>query len=264
MNRSIFVGYDGRETESFAVCRHTLRQFAPDIPVHAISLDDMRGAGLYWRPTSTRDGRLWDDISEAPMSTEFAISRFLTPILAKSAFRTGWALFMDCDVLARTDVHALFDELDQRDAVACVQHRFAPPEGLKMDGQLQVQYARKAWSSVVAYNLDHASNRKLTVDLVNRVPGRDLHAFCWLRDEEIGELAPRWNYLVGHTETDAPPALVHFTSGGPWLDAYRDVPYADEWRAARAAWLNDGVTAAPTHKARASVPSSPALRVVRR
>lgn len=248
MERTIYIGYDAREGEAFAVCRHTLRKFAPDVPIHAIALEEMRAAGLYWRPTSVKDGRLFDEISGFPMSTEFAISRFLTPVLAKAAFRTGWALFMDSDVLARDDIDELFAECDPSKAVMCVQHHYEPPEGTKMDNQLQLRYARKNWSSVMAFNLTHPSNRKLTVDLINSVPGRDLHAFCWLQDDEIGALDPQWNYLVGHTQLTRgqEPKLVHHTEGGPWFEAYSDVEYADEWREARAAWLNEGMTTRPT------------------
>lgn len=233
MTRSIFIGFDPREAEAFAVCRNSLRRHCGDsIPIHGICLDDMRERGLYWRHTSNRDGRLWDDISGAPMATEFAISRFLTPFLAVG----GLALFMDCDVLARADVNELFDQADPSKAVMCVQHVHEPPEGVKMDGQLQVLYARKNWSSVMLFNVDHPSNSALTVGLVNSVPGRDLHRFCWLKDDEIGALDPAWNFLVGHTDPSVDPKLVHFTEGGPWFEKYRNVPYADEWIAERNSW----------------------------
>jgi len=257
MDRSIFIGYDGREAETFAICRHTLRKHAPDIPIHAICLDEVRNAGLYWRPTSRDEqGRLFDDISGFPMSTEFAISRFLTPILAKAAFRTGWALFMDSDVLARDDIDDLFGECDPTKAVMCVKHQHNVIDGsVKMDGQVQNRYHRKNWSSVVAYNLQHPSNRKLTVQLINSVPGRDLHAFCWLDDDEIGELEPVWNYLVGSTKLSVErPKLVHHTEGGPWLPNYQDVEYAEEWRQARASWLKEGMDTRPTARISALAP----------
>ena len=256
MNCSIYIGYDQRESETFAICRHTLRKHAPDVPIHAICLEDMRDAGLYWRPTSTREGRLWDDISGAGMSTEFAISRFLTPILAKASFQQGWALFMDSDILARDDIDDLFAEADPGKAVMCVQHVHIPPEQVKMDGQVQQLYARKNWSSVMLFNLGHPSNRKLTVETVNTLPGRDLHRFCWLGDHEIGALGPEWNYLVGYTRRHESfePRLVHFTEGGPWFDGYRDVEFADEWRAARASWLREGMDTRPSTRISALAP----------
>lgn len=257
MDRSIFIGYEPRESETFAICRHTLRKFAPDIPIHAISLDEVRNAGLYWRPTSIKDGRLFDDISGFPMSTGFAISRFLAPILAKAAFKTGWALFMDSDVLALDDVDDLFAECDPAKAVMCVKHDQQVVDGsIKMDGQIQNRYGRKNWSSVVAWNLSHPSNRRLTVQLINTLPGRDLHAFSWLEDDEIGALSPEWNYLVGHTKLPdgVKPKLVHHTEGGPWLPNYQDVEYAEHWREARASWLKEGMDTRPSARISALAP----------
>jgi lipopolysaccharide biosynthesis glycosyltransferase len=193
---------------------------------------------------SRRDGKLWDNISEAPCSTEFAISRFLTPILA----REGWALFMDSDILAKADVSELFELADPRYAVMCVQHQHAPSaELLKMDGQAQTLYKRKNWSSVMLFNCGHPSNVNLTVNLVNSVPGRDLHRLCWLKDEEIGDLPMSWNWLVGASDPEIAPDFVHFTSGGPWFEGYEHVPYADEWRAVRREWLNDQRVQTPVY-----------------
>lgn len=257
MDRTIFIGYDGREAETFAVCRHTLRKFAPDVPIHPVSLENVRNAGLYWRPTSVKDGRLFDDISGFPMSTEFAISRFLAPVLAKAAGRTGWALFLDSDILARDDIDDLFAECDPGKAVMCVKHEHHVQEWApKMDGQVQTNYSRKNWSSVVAWNLSHPSNRKLTVQMINEVPGRDLHAFKWLSDDEIGELTPEWNYLVGYTKLPQgmQPKLVHHTEGGPWLPNYQDVEFADEWRAARQSWLREGMDTRPSARVSALAP----------
>jgi hypothetical protein len=235
MKQSIFIGYEPRESEAFAVCRHSLRRYAPDIPIHAIELEEVREAGMYWRPMSRRDGRLWDDISDAPCATEFAISRFLTPHMAD----TEWALFMDSDVMSRSSVHELFGLADPQYAVMCVKHHHEPPPGLKMDGQLQTRYRRKNWSSVCLWNTRHPSNRKLTIEMINEVPGRDLHAFEWLRDEEIGGLPLEWNYLVGHTrlKPEEIAKLVHFTDGIPSMAGYEDVQYAGEWRSQRRDWL---------------------------
>lgn len=224
---SIYIGFDPRETSAFAVCRQSInKQLTHHIPVNGIVLEEMRESGLYWRQTEMRGNVMWDVISDAPMSTEFAISRFLTPHLA----RTGWALFMDCDMMARTNFNRVFDVADDKFAVMCVKHKYNPAESTKMDGQVQTQYARKNWSSFVLFNCDHPSNKKLTVDLINTVPGRDLHRFCWLEDNEIGELESGWNWLVGEQPEPFPVRNIHWTQGGPWFNGYNDVPYADVWR----------------------------------
>lgn len=233
LGRSIWIGYDPREAEAFSVARDSVRShLTQPLPISGVVLDSLREAGLYNRPTERRNGKLWDVISEAPMSTEFAISRFLVPHLAK----TGWALFMDCDMLARGNLTRVFDGLDSSKAVYCVKHQYDPPSDLKMGGQEQTRYARKNWSSFMLFNLGHEANNALTPDLVNRLPGRDLHRFCWLDNDEIGELDPSWNFLVGHSDPSIDPKVVHFTEGGPWFSEYEHVPYAGEWRAWRNKW----------------------------
>jgi phage terminase large subunit-like protein len=233
--KSIWIGFDPREAAAFAVARKTTKHHTVrHIGVNAIVLDEMRERGLYTRPTSRRDGKLWDDISEAPMATEFAIARFLAPHLAGE----GLALFMDCDVMVRSSLAPLFEyaRAHREFAVLCVQHDHQPPEGVKMDGQVQTRYQRKNWSSVMLFNCEHPANKRLTVEMINTVPGRDLHRFCWLEDHEIGAISPEWNYLVGHTQTENTPAIVHFTDGIPSMPGYEDAPFADEWRAQLAAW----------------------------
>lgn len=245
MKQSIFVGFDSRHAAAHAVCRFSIeRRLTRPIPVRGVVLADLRAAGVYTRPTSARPAvvggqydQLWDDISDAPMSTEFAISRFLTPWLAGC----GVAAFLDCDIVSRANLVKMFNEFDPRYAVMCVKHRHDPVEQMKMDGQVQTDYPRKNWSSVMLFNCDHPANQALTVNLINTVPGRDLHRFCWLDDDLIGELNPRWNYLVGHTKLyDAPgpdnPAVIHWTDGYPLLKGYETAEYADAFHAELTAW----------------------------
>ena len=165
------------------------------------------------RPIEKKDGRLWCPISQAPMATEFAISRFVVPFLCKS----GWALFVDCDVICLADIKELFDLADDKYAVMVVKHEYVPKETTKMDGQVQTTYSRKNWSSVMLFNCSHPSNKNLTLEVLNTWPGRDLHAFKWLKDDEIGELPCEWNYLVDVNPKPDVPKLAHLTLGGPWL-----------------------------------------------
>ena len=229
---SVWVGYDTREQAAFDVARESIKKrlSVKAIPVKGIMLDDVVSRGLYWRPTERRGHRLWDTISDAPMSTEFAITRFLTPHLATQG---GLAVFMDCDMLVRGNLCRLFNEVhDQRGkAVYVVKHNQQVTSDTKMDGQAQLAYPCKNWSSVMVFDCDHVSNKKLDLSLINGARGLDLHQFCWLQPDEIGELDPKWNHLVNNTIAVADPKIVHFTEGGPWMQGYENVDWADEWRA---------------------------------
>lgn len=233
MSGYVFIGWDPREADAFAVARRTAeRHLGSFHHINSLVLSDLRRRGIYTRPTSLRNGCLWDDISGAPMSTEFAISRFLVPHLAPG----GWALFMDADVMVRRNLHDLFALADPTKAVMVVKHEHRPASAEKMDGQAQQPYRRKNWSSVCLWNVDHPSNRALTVEAVNTLPGRELHAFSWLSDEEIGDLPAEWNHLVGYSEPLDDPAIVHFTEGVPSMPGHEADPFADEWRAELECW----------------------------
>jgi hypothetical protein len=204
------------------------------LDIRRVSMTELMGRGLYRRPTTIpgQGPAYWDDISGAPMSTGHAIARFLVPHLCGYQ---GWALFTDGDVLFRRDVRALFALADPRMAVQVVQHAPMHPASTKMDGQAQAIYTRKNWSSVVLWNCGHPAHAALTVDMVNTAPGRDLHRFCWLADDQIGALRSEWNVLIGE-QHHPDPALAHFTLGVPDTTGYEHQPFADEWFAmARAA-----------------------------
>lgn len=244
---SIYIGFDPRESAAFAVAAHSIQnQLSHKIRVRGIVLAEMQKQGLYTRPTETKlngEGRveMVDVLSkredyDGRISTEFAISRFLTPHLARRAATANygdgaaWALFTDCDVMARADLCEMFGLLDDKFAVMCVQHDHAPANTTKMDGQVQTVYPKKNWSSVTAFNLNHPGNNALSIEMINTLPGRDLHRFCWLDDAEIGALPPEWNFLVGHSDPKIDPKLVHYTDGPPNLPGYENAAFADEWR----------------------------------
>jgi hypothetical protein len=236
---SIFVGYDPSEAEAFAVCRHSIRaRLKQPIEIFGLELERLVRDGLYKREHELR-GRphqLWDRISGAPMSTEHAIARFIVPHLAGH----GLALFMDGDMLVRgdTDLGDLALMVNEWSAVSVVKHRQQVTRARKKAGQRQTDYSRKNWSSFMVFNCDHPSNQRLTLDLINSAPGLALHAFCWLEDDEIGTLPPEYNFLVGISDQQIDPKVVHFTEGGPWLPGHRQVPYAQEWKAEQQKWLH--------------------------
>lgn len=233
MKRSVLIGYEPREHDAYLVAVDSLMRQTSEVPdmFGPLVLADLRRDHLYWRrhieyQASGQPPRIYDEISDAPMSTEFAISRFLSAHLA----RTGWVLFVDCDVLFRADWQEIFELVDPSKALMCVKHEHRAEPGTKMDGQAQQLYARKNWSSVMLLNCDHPANAILVPEFVNCVPGRDLHRFCWLADDEIGALPPAWNHLVGIYPPDPEAKLAHFTLGVPSMPGYEDSEFADEWR----------------------------------
>ena len=214
----VFVGYDPREDIAYQVCKHSIVRRQPNAEVRPLIQRDLRDSGWYTRP------------EDKLASTEFTFTRFLVPELMN--FK-GWAVFMDCDMILTTDIKELFDQANDQYAVMCVQHDYTPKEGIKMDGQRQTIYPRKNWSSVVLFNCGHPSNAALTQDLVNNpeLNGAYFHRFSWLNDEEIGSLDHTWNYLVGVYDDMEKPNLIHYTSGGPWFENYRDCEFHDLWKA---------------------------------
>ena len=225
----VFLGWDPSQMRAWVVASTSLYSRAMIRPdVRRISMPELRAQGLYTRPTEEAEHGYLDVISGAPMSTGHAIARFLVPALCHY---DGWALFTDGDVLVRKDIADLFALADPACAVQVVQHHHDPAGCRKMTGETQTAYPRKNWSSVVLWNCGHVANRALTVDLVNALPGRDLHRFCWLEDGLIGVLPAHWNYLVDVDPPMENPALVHFTEGVPDMPGYEHVPFADEWYA---------------------------------
>lgn len=226
----LYIGYDRREEEAYRIaCSSAAQRSSQPIAVHKLDARELYDQCLLWRPVEHRGGRMRDHLSDAPQTTEFATSRFLVPFIQK----TGWALFVDCDVVFMADVAELFALADPRYAVMCVQHPPLLAEGEKMDGQPQVPYSRKNWSSVMLFNCDHRAHRMLSVQMVNAARGKWLHNFGWLCDDEIGALPAEWNWLVGVQPKPESPKIAHLTLGGPWLAGWQGAEHDDIWFRAR-------------------------------
>ena len=226
-NPTFFIGYDSKEDIAYRVCKQSLlKKSSIKVNVLALKLHELVVKNFYKRSI--------DPLA----STEFTYSRFLVPSLMN--FK-GWAVFCDCDFLFLDDVAKLFEGLSNDKAIYCVQHDYKPKEKHKMDGQQQTIYPRKNWSSFIVFNCNHPSNKKLNIEVVNREPGSYLHQFKWLKDDEIGSLDERWNWLEGWTSNHnkLKPYAVHYTRGGPWFDEWQDVEYAEDWKNERDIYLNN-------------------------
>lgn len=213
----VFVGYDSREDIAWQVCRHSLLRHSDDnIEVIPLRQSALRELGLYTRPL------------DAGASTEFSLTRFLTPYLAA---QRGWVIFCDCDFLFTTDIRNVLEGLDPTKAVYCVQHDYVPAHQVKMDGKRQATYPRKNWSSFMIFNCDHPDVRALTPAVVNSVTPAYLHRFEWVADDDaIGSLEIDWNFLEGeYAMPRTTPRVIHYTNGGPWFEQWQNCDYADLW-----------------------------------
>ena len=224
----IYIGWDSREQAAVAVAVKTLRSVG-GVDAGLLCADRLRDAGLLSRISDHRGGQSYDLVSNAQTSTEFAVSRFLTPILCQS----GWALFTDGDVVFIRDPREMLAEIEPGKAVYVVKHDYKPTALFKMVNQAQTTYPRKAWSSVMLFDCNHPANRRLSLHDVNTRPGRDLHALYWLADEEVGSLDPAWNWLVDCQPRPDNLGIAHMTLGGEWLPGWKGGSFDAEWRAAR-------------------------------
>jgi hypothetical protein len=209
----VYIGYDPRESVAFYTLAHSI--FArSSIPLSIAPLMRRHLGHLYTRSRGPTE------------STEFSLTRFLVPALA--GYR-GWSIYMDCDMLCRADIAELAVLIDKNadKAVLVCQHDYVPKTERKFLNQVQTQYTRKNWSSLMLFNNERC--RALSAGYVNSASGLELHRFKWLDDALIGELPKEWNWLVTEYDYNPSAKLVHYTLGGPWFDAYRDCDYAGEW-----------------------------------
>ena len=218
----IFIGVDPRERAATNVLIDSLvQQSSAPLAITPLITPQLETQKLYWRERDPKQ------------STAFSFTRFLVPHLMGYQ---GWAIFMDCDMLARGDIAELWALRDDRFALMCVQHEHVPGETVKFLGEVQSAYPKKNWSSLMLLNCSRCT--ALSIDYVNSATGLELHRFHWLSgDHEIGAIPEGWNHLVAvqnPSKAEAAP-LLHWTLGGPWFKAQRTMggELAAEWFTAR-------------------------------
>jgi hypothetical protein len=213
----IYIGFDPREAAGLYVFMqsviHRTSKPVAFVPLHRPMLAGFDGQ---------RDG-----------TNAFIYSRFLVPYLQNYA---GWAIFADgSDMVCVDDIVNLWALRDERFAVQVVKHDYQTKNPRKYIGTPMEadngSYPRKNWSSLVLWNCGHPSNRRLTPELVTESPGSFLHRFHWLNDDQIGELPPEWNCLVGEQDT-ANASLLHHTLGIPGFNYYKHCDASEHWHRA--------------------------------
>ena len=159
-------------------------------------------------------------------SNAFIYSRFLTPYL--NDFK-GWAIFADGDMICQADIKELWDLRDESKALLVVKHNYKTKASQKYLGNINENYPRKNWSSVVLWNCSHPSHKILTPDFITQQTGKYLHRFSWLNDNDIGDLPIEWNWLAIEYPVNIKAKLIHFTLGTPCFMSYRNTEMANYW-----------------------------------
>jgi hypothetical protein len=201
----IFIGYDPRETVAFHVLTQSIIENT-SIPISITPINLKNLKRFYKRKKRSKD------------STEFSISRFLTPYLSDYK---GYSLFLDCDFIIKDDIAKLLKIIksDPKKVLWCVKHNYVPKNKVKFLNEKQLLYSKKNWSSFVIYN-----NKKckiLTPNFIEESNGLYLHQFKWTKDRLIGALPKQWNVLVGEQKIPRNFKSLHFTMGGPYFKKYK-------------------------------------------
>lgn len=211
----VFIGYDPREAIAYHVCVNSIiRKSSVPLSVTPLALNNLAGYSE----------------KHADGSNQFIYSRFLVPHLTGFS---GWAIFMDGDMLLREDIQRLWELRDEAKAALVVKHDYRTRLKEKYLGARNEDYPRKNWSSVILWNCGHPANRTLTPEFVEKATGAQLHRFTWLDDSLIGALPIEWNWLPDEFGSNRNAKLLHWTLGTPCFHEFADAPMADEWHRER-------------------------------
>ena len=208
---NIVVGFDQRE----AVAYHAFTQSVIEkssLPVSFIPL----AINTLYEYKETHNDR----------SNDFVYSRFLTPFL--NDFR-GWAIFADGDMICQADIKELWDLRDDTKAVLVVKHNYQTKSFKKYLGNINENYPKKNWSSLILWNCEHPKHKILTPEYIAKQTGKYLHRFSWLNDHDIGEIPKEWNWLAIEYPVNLEAKLIHYTLGTPCFKDFRETDMAAEW-----------------------------------
>ena len=208
---NLFVGFDPREAVAYHVfCSSIIQNTSLPVQITPLVLSQLQ-----------EFNEMHDD-----RSNDFVYSRFLTPYLTN--FK-GWAIFADGDMICQGDLKELIDMADPLKAVMVVKHDYQTKATQKYLGNINENYPRKNWSSVILWNCDHPKHKILTPDFVSKQTGKFLHRFSWLDDQDIGELPLEWNWLASEYKVNREAKLIHYTLGTPCFKDYKNSDMADIW-----------------------------------
>jgi len=207
----IFIGYDPREAIVFHVCANSIiRNSSKPVSIIPLALN------------------LFEDYKETHKdgSNAFIYSRFLVPHLMD--FK-GHAIYIDGDMVVKEDIAKLWELRQNHRDVQVVKHDYKTRMPIKYLGSKNEDYPRKNWSSVIIWNCESFSNKRLTPEYVMNSTGKHLHRFEWLEDNRIGSLPIEWNWLPDEFGENTHAKLLHYTLGAPCFDEFHNTEMAQDW-----------------------------------
>jgi lipopolysaccharide biosynthesis glycosyltransferase len=208
---NLYVGYDEREAIAYHVfCHSVIKNTSIPVKITPLVLSQLKEFN------ETHQDR----------SNDFVYSRFLTPYLNEF---NGWAIFADGDMICQADLKELIGMADPNKALMVVKHDYQTKASIKYLGNINENYPRKNWSSVILWNCSHPKHKILTPEFVSNQTGKFLHRFSWLDDNDIGELPVEWNWLACEYEKNTEAKLIHYTLGTPCFKDFRDTDMAEIW-----------------------------------
>ena len=208
---NIVVGFDQRE----AIAYHTFTQ----------SIIEKSSVPIFFTPLAVNTLKGYRE-THNDRSNDFIYSRFLTPYL--NNFH-GWAIFADGDMICQSDIKELWDLRDESKALHVVKHDYVTKVSRKYLGNINENYPRKNWSSLILWNCGHPKHKILTPDFIAHQTGQFLHRFSWLDNNDIGDLPKEWNWLAIEYPQNNSAKIIHYTLGTPCFKDYRNTDMADIW-----------------------------------
>jgi lipopolysaccharide biosynthesis glycosyltransferase len=207
----MIVGFDQRE----AIAYHTFTQ----------SIIEKSSVPVSVTPLAINSLKNYKE-NHTDRSNDFVYSRFLTPYL--NNFQ-GWSIFADGDMICQADIKELWDLRDESKAVLVVKHNYQTKQNIKYLGNMNENYPKKNWSSLILWNCGHPKHKILTPEFISNQSGKYLHRFSWLDEEDIGELPIEWNWLAIEYPINASAKIIHYTLGTPCFKNYKDTDMAEIW-----------------------------------
>lgn len=183
----IYIGFDERQVVAYTVCAQSIIQNSSKGNIQIIPL---RLNGL----PIVRVGL-----------TPFTYARFMVPFLQDYQ---GWALFLDSDIVVRTDIDELFLKADN-------------------DKKMIIPEASQKFERAAVMLMNCSRLRELTAEFVSE--SNQLHTLSFMKPEDIGWVDKSWNHCVGYDVPNADAKLVHFTQGIPAHPELRECEFAGEW-----------------------------------